>query len=592
MTAQTKCKHNWVVFSPAVGLGALMLECTGCHAFGIVSDPIQEEWQEAAQSPSRRYPWLDCSRVTILKGSKRAVLFGRVSTKKQGDNFSLPSQFAAMRQYAERNGFAVMDEIADTYTGNSAVAERPGGGQIYDYLRHKVVDVVVLYTLDRTARDDDAIEYAIFKRDVKRYGAELHFVDTGKVADDLFGGLIEQFKAVGATEERRKIAERMTRGKRQKVSGNDGQPGRWVGCGHVPYGYRKVGMGKAAILEIDEQESAVVTRIFDMYLGRNGYTPASSRYIARILQAEGVSTPGRGRKKTAVGWRASVIRQLLGNRRYMGEFRYGDSVAYLPNLVLVSRNDWQAVQRIKKENRVLAKRNRKYDYLMANGYLRCKCGGAMIAHTTNVKANKGRQLYYYYVCHKRGEDDHLGVCRERSLRAEKVDTLVWEWLRGLLIDEAALEKGLRRMAERREIELSPRRERLVVVEGLAREAEQGVENLSRAVARAKSEIAAKVLEDDLEKLSNQLLKLREEQVVLKNYIAQGELTDDEIAMLKKMAADIRDELQQDDFESKRYLIRRLGLKSQLLRDDTGRWLEIVCGLALRPQLLPVEALSS
>ena len=216
--------------------------------------------------------------------TKRAIILARVSTKGQADNYSVPSQLQAGREYCARNEFVVIDELCDTYTGNSAVADRPAGAKVYDYLRRKAADVVVTYTLDRVARDDDAIEYAIFKRDVRRAGAELHFVDTGKAADDLFGGLIEQFKAVGATEERNRIAERMTRGKRQKVSGTESRPGKWVGCGHVPYGYRKIGKGKTAHLELDEYESAIVQRMFDMYLGRNGYTPISSQQIARTLQ--------------------------------------------------------------------------------------------------------------------------------------------------------------------------------------------------------------------------------------------------------------------------------------------------------------------
>lgn len=71
---------------------------------------------------------------------KRAILLARVSTKGQSDNFSLPSQFAAMRDYAQRNGFEIIDEIADTYTGTAAVADRPGGAKVYSYLTQRTVD--------------------------------------------------------------------------------------------------------------------------------------------------------------------------------------------------------------------------------------------------------------------------------------------------------------------------------------------------------------------------------------------------------------------------------------------------------------------
>ena len=90
---------------------------------------------------------------------KRAVLYGRVSTKRQEDNNSLPSQFAAMRKYAERNNFVIIDEISDTFTGNSSLADRPGGAKVYGYLKRKAIDVVILYTIDRVARDEEGLEY-------------------------------------------------------------------------------------------------------------------------------------------------------------------------------------------------------------------------------------------------------------------------------------------------------------------------------------------------------------------------------------------------------------------------------------------------
>ena len=101
---------------------------------------------------------------------------------------------------------------------------------------------------------------------MNRAGAELHCADTGKAANDLFGGMIEQFKAAGAADERMKILERMMRGKNHKAS----ELGKWVATGVPPYGYQKIGEKKEAKLTINETERAIVSRVYDMYLVHRG----------------------------------------------------------------------------------------------------------------------------------------------------------------------------------------------------------------------------------------------------------------------------------------------------------------------------------
>jgi len=44
---------------------------------------------------------------------KKAVLYARVSTEEQTDNYSLATQIAACRQYAQTHGFQIIDEITD-----------------------------------------------------------------------------------------------------------------------------------------------------------------------------------------------------------------------------------------------------------------------------------------------------------------------------------------------------------------------------------------------------------------------------------------------------------------------------------------------
>ncbi len=57
--------HEWVVFSTALDVGCLMLQCVKCMAVGSVDDPSREEWAKAHNAPIRPYRWRDDVRVRI-----------------------------------------------------------------------------------------------------------------------------------------------------------------------------------------------------------------------------------------------------------------------------------------------------------------------------------------------------------------------------------------------------------------------------------------------------------------------------------------------------------------------------------------------
>ncbi len=69
----------------------------------------------------------------------------------------------------------------------------------------------------------------------------------------------------------------------------------------------------------------------------------------------------------------------------------------------------------------------------------------MKTHTTSPE---GRGPYHYYTCHKRRERARKDPCREPSLRAEKVEPLIWEFVSGMLGDPERIRAGMDRLIER------------------------------------------------------------------------------------------------------------------------------------------------
>src|SRR5581483_163243 len=194
---------------------------------------------------------------------KRAILYARVSTDEQAEKgYSLQTQIDAMREYAAQNGMTIVRELCDDYSG--AKLDRPALDTLRALLERKEADAVIVYAADRLSRN--LAHLLILREEFNRAGIELHYMNRGKSENTAESRLMENVEGVIAEYEREKIKERTRRGKLAKA-----KAGKWVGAGFVPYGFRKVGVKQDSRLEIDEQEARIVRRIFDMYVGENGY---------------------------------------------------------------------------------------------------------------------------------------------------------------------------------------------------------------------------------------------------------------------------------------------------------------------------------
>ena len=124
--------------------------------------------------------------------SERAIIYARVSTDIQRENYSIPSQVKAAITYAkDRNYSIVGDQYVDLKTGkdsligNGSIAayvdqytslelSRPSLDAAIDYLEKQGFDVLMVYALDRLARDP-YIRQTI-EREIEARGARVEYV--------------------------------------------------------------------------------------------------------------------------------------------------------------------------------------------------------------------------------------------------------------------------------------------------------------------------------------------------------------------------------------------------------------------------------
>ena len=101
-------------------------------------------------------------------GPKRAILYARVSTDEQvRSGYSLAQQIEALRDYAAREGYEVLEEVSDPGQSGASL-ERPGMDRVRDLVAAGGVSVVLAQDRDRFAREPSY--HYLLKREFTEHG--------------------------------------------------------------------------------------------------------------------------------------------------------------------------------------------------------------------------------------------------------------------------------------------------------------------------------------------------------------------------------------------------------------------------------------
>src|SRR5215204_1032036 len=191
---------------------------------------------------------------TNSHGPKRAILYARVSTDEQTrSGYSLAQQIEALRAYAAREGYEVLEEVLDPGQSGASL-ERPGMDRVRDLVAAGGVSVVLAQDRDRFAREP-AYHY-LLKREFAEHGTRLAALsDSGDESPEgeLTDGILDQL----AKYERAKIVERSRRGKLRKA-----REGKILAPRRVKYGFM-LNDTRDGLL-VDEEKMRIVRRIFHM----------------------------------------------------------------------------------------------------------------------------------------------------------------------------------------------------------------------------------------------------------------------------------------------------------------------------------------
>src|ERR1700722_19901398 len=86
--------------------------------------------------------------------TKKAIIYLRVSTEEQVDNFSLDTQERICNQEAERKGLQIIKVFREEGKSAKTIVGRPVFLELLEYCRKnkKNIDALIVYRLDRVSR--------------------------------------------------------------------------------------------------------------------------------------------------------------------------------------------------------------------------------------------------------------------------------------------------------------------------------------------------------------------------------------------------------------------------------------------------------
>jgi site-specific DNA recombinase len=346
-------------------------------------------------------------------------VYVRVSTEEQAkEGYSIRAQEEKLRAYAMLKEWGIYSVYADEGISGKDIEGRPAVKQlIADIVSGKVQNVLV-YKIDRLTRSTkNLIELVeLFNENNCAFNSVVESIDTASATGRMFLKIVGIF----AEFERENLAERVRLAFERKV-----KEGYSLATYRQSYGYNREKGNNIQL--VDNGESIVVQRIFDMYL--NG--DLNLCQIARTLNAENIPS------KMGKRWMSTTIKQILKNPTYTGKVRYSlqDASRYFEadghHQPIIDDDIYDQVQdKMGKISRI-AYTKRPSSGVYFCGLLHCpKCGGKYGAKWSYIERNgtdkNRRKGYPTYLCNNASQE--RGCMEPKSMSHAKLDVAFIDYI--------------------------------------------------------------------------------------------------------------------------------------------------------------------
>jgi site-specific DNA recombinase len=349
-------------------------------------------------------------------------IYTRVSTQEQTEGYSLSEQESRLKAYCTARGWVVYNVYSDAgFSGGNT--NRPALQKLINDIKHKKLDTVVVYKLDRLSRSQKdtltIIEDIFISNDINFISINENF-DTSTPFGKAMIGVLSVF----AQLERDTIKERMRLGAIGRAKN-----GYFHGGGYYPIGYDYIDGN----LVINEYEALQVREIYDLFL--KGYPIGR---IRKIMASKYTNKYGN--------WYSdSTVKSCLTTPIYYGKITYAGELYDGRHDPIVSEELFDKVQARLKELDSTRTERAKTPFKttkLLGGIIYCQnCGARYYSHHVNGRKHlKDHKGWDYYTCYSRSKSHKRMIkdpnCKSKNWRVDEVDKIVIDEILKLQFDES------------------------------------------------------------------------------------------------------------------------------------------------------------
>jgi site-specific DNA recombinase len=359
----------------------------------------------------------------------RCAIYTRKSSEEglEQDFNSLDAQHAACSAYVlsqASEGWVEIDRRYDDGGISGGTLERPAIQQLLHDVHSGLIDIVVVYKVDRLTRS--LLDFAKLVEAFDQAGTSFVSVTQSFNTTTSMGRLTLNMLLSFAQFEREVTAERI----RDKLAASKAR-GMWMG-GTPPIGYRPDGRSLAIVPE----EAELVRTIFELYqkLG-------AIRLLEIELQRRGFAKPVRttlaGRSFGGSPFGRGELHAILANPIYVGRIRHRTKTYPGLHQPIIDESVGDAVQDLLAGNRIGPKRRKRaasHPSLLAGKLCDVSTGEPMVAS----HASKGSRRYRYYIARSLNRGERHDAHDAMRIPAGEIEQLVILELSRLLRDPERL----------------------------------------------------------------------------------------------------------------------------------------------------------
>jgi len=336
----------------------------------------------------------------------KAVIYARYSSDNQREE-SIEGQLRECSAFAERKGYTIVKTYADRAISGKKAYNRPQFMQMIADSKQKLFDTVIVWKIDRFSRDK--YDSAFYKNALKKNGVSV--ISAKEPIDDtpegqLMESIFEGFSVYYIKDLSMKVSRGMTENVlNYKFNG-----------GALTFGYL---IDENKHFQLNPDTTPIVQDIFIRYAEGE-----SARNILNSLIEQGVKNQ-RGKNLTY-----SFVTNILKNRRYLGEYRFKDTVVENAFTPLVTPEIFNKCQeRLSANKRNPAHFKEVADKYILTGKIFCgHCGSTMSGVSGTSKTG---EVHRYYHCRKAKSKK---TCDKKRVQKDLIEDIVIDYTMNILND--------------------------------------------------------------------------------------------------------------------------------------------------------------